>query len=104
MLGMYFKSSIASHICSLKRTQYKKDLIKFGIVNKSDEKYLQFLGSRIKELREIKGLDQKAFAFHCDIGRTQLHKIEKAETNPRVLTLLKIAAGLEISLAELLKD
>lgn len=45
--------------------------------------------------------DQKAFAFDCEIGRTQLHMIENGKTNPRVLTLIKIANGLEISLSKL---
>jgi len=76
----------------------------FGLVNKNQEEYFQNLGSRIKELREEKGLDQKAFAFDCEIGRTQLHMIEKGKTNPRLLTLTKIAVGLDMSLSQLLQD
>ncbi len=75
----------------------------FGIVNKKEEKYFQKLGARIKQLREERGLDQKAFAFDCEIGRTQLYMIENGKTNPRLLTLIKIAKGLEISLSELVK-
>jgi len=52
-------------------------------------------------LREEKEIDQKSFAFDCEIGRTQLYMIEKGRTNPRLLTLMKIADGLEISLSEL---
>ncbi len=70
-------------------------------MNTKEEKYLKKLGTRIKELREEKGLDQKAFAFDCEIGRTQLHMIENGKTNPRLGTLIKIAGGLEISLPEL---
>ena len=73
----------------------------FGIVNKEESDYFQKLGARIKQLREEKGLDQKAFAFECEIGRTQLHMIENGKTNPRLLTLMKIANGLEVSLGEL---
>ncbi len=75
----------------------------FGIVNKKEEKYFQKLGARIKQLREERGLDQKAFAFDCEIGRTQLYMIENGKTNPRLLTLIKISNGLEISLSELVK-
>jgi putative transcriptional regulator len=71
-------------------------------VNTKDSKYFKKLGLRIKELREEKGLDQKAFAFDCEIGRTQLHMIENGKTNPRLLTLMKIANALEVSLSELL--
>ena len=73
----------------------------FGIVNKKEIGYFQKLGARIKQLREEKGIDQKAFAFECEIGRTQLHMIENGKTNPRLLTLMKIAKGLEVSLGEL---
>ncbi|GAB5525945.1 MAG: hypothetical protein Roseis2KO_38170 [Roseivirga sp.] len=74
----------------------------FGIVNKKEEQYFQKLGLRIKQLREERGLDQKAFAFDCEIGRTQLYMIENGKTNPRLLTLMKIAGGLEVTVIELL--
>lgn len=73
-------------------------------MNTKDEKYLKYLGVRIKKLREERGIDQKSFAFDCEIGRTQLYMIEKGRTNPRLLTLMKIADGLEISISELLQE
>lgn len=88
-------------MCSLIRTQGKNNIWIFAIVNTKEEKYFKTLGVRIKELREEKGLDQKAFAFDCEIGRTQLHMIENGKTNPRLGTLLKIANALEISLSKL---
>jgi len=72
-------------------------------MNTKEEKYLRALGLKIQKLREEKELDQKAFAFECEIGRTQLHMIENGKTNPRLLTLIKIANGLEISVSDLLK-
>jgi len=72
-------------------------------VNTKEEKYFQKLGAKIKQLREEKEIDQKSFAFDCEIGRTQLYMIEKGRTNPRLLTLMKIADGLEISIDELLR-
>ena len=70
-------------------------------MNTKEEKYFKKLGVNIKTLREARGLDQKAFAFECEIGRTQLHMIENGKTNPRLFTLMKIANGLEISLSKL---
>lgn len=75
----------------------------FGIVNTTETKYFQKLGAKIKRLREEKDIDQKSFAFDCEIGRTQLYMIENGKTNPRLLTLIKISRGLEISIDELLK-
>ena len=71
-------------------------------MNTKESKYFQKLGAKIKRLREEKEIDQKSFAFDCEIGRTQLYMIEKGRTNPRLLTLMKIADGLEISVSELL--
>lgn len=71
------------------------------IVN-TEEKYLADLGFRIKQLKEEKSFDQKAFAFYCDIGRTQLYMKENEKTNPRILTLWKIAKGLGLEMTELL--
>jgi putative transcriptional regulator len=70
-------------------------------VNTKEQKYFKKLGLKIKSLREEKGLDQKAFAFDCEIGRTQLHMIENGKTNPSLLTLMKIASSLEISVSRL---
>ncbi len=72
-------------------------------MNTKEEKYFQKLGAKIRQLREEKEIDQKSFAFDCEIGRTQLYMIEKGRTNPRLLTLIKISDGLEISISELLK-
>jgi transcriptional regulator with XRE-family HTH domain len=73
-------------------------------VNTKEEKYFQKLGAKIKRLREAKDMDQKSFAFECEIGRTQLYMIENGKTNPRLLTLMKIADGLGISIDALLKS
>ena len=54
-------------------------------------------------MRLERGFDQKSFAFECAIGRTQLYMIENGRTNPRLLTLVKIAEGLEMSVHELLE-
>ena len=74
----------------------------FGKVNTKERKYLNKLGQRIKKLRTERELDQKSFAFDCEIGRTQLYMIENGRTNPRVLTLMKIAEGFDMSVDELL--
>lgn len=73
-------------------------------MNTKESKYFQKLGAKIKQLREEKEIDQKSFAFDCEIGRTQLYMIEKGRTNPRLLTLMKIADGLGISISELLRS
>lgn len=70
-------------------------------MNTEEEKYFKKLGAKIRKLREEKNLDQKAFALDCEISRTQLHMIENGKTNPRLLTLIKIANALEVSVSKL---
>lgn len=71
-------------------------------MNTDEERYFKALGAKIKRLREKKSFDQKAFAFFCEIGRTQLYMIENGKTNPRLLTIMKIAGGLDVSVSDLL--
>ncbi|ELR72106.1 hypothetical protein C900_01848 [Fulvivirga imtechensis AK7] len=71
-------------------------------MNTKEKEFFIRLGVKIRKLREEKEYEQKAFAFDCDIGRTQLYMIESGKTNPRLLTLMKIAQGLDVSISELL--
>ncbi len=76
----------------------------FSIMNSNEEIDFLKLGKKIRRLREERGLDQRAFAFDCGVGRTQLHMIENGKTNPRLLTLIRISRGLEINVSELLQE
>lgn len=58
------------------------------------------IGLQIKHLRIKKGIDQKGFAFDCNISRTQLHLIEKGQVNLRLGTLRKIIFELDMTLSE----
>jgi transcriptional regulator with XRE-family HTH domain len=61
------------------------------------------IGERIKYWRKEKGMTQDALAKKADLPYTTLAKIEsKIVTNPRMDTLVKIAAGLGISIDELI--
>ncbi|WP_103866499.1 helix-turn-helix domain-containing protein [Aquimarina sp. I32.4] len=72
-------------------------------MNTKEEKCFRELGAKIKQLREEKEIDQKSFAFDCEIRRTQLYMIENGKTNPRLLTLIKLTNRLEIPIDKLLK-
>lgn len=68
----------------------------------SIERFLFLLGVRIKRLRKQRGINQMAFAFDCEMSRTQLHHIEKGEVNMRLSSLIKIASEFEVPLSDLL--
>ncbi len=61
------------------------------------------IGQKIRKLRLTKDLTQEALARKADIPYTTLVKIESdAVKNPSIDTVTKIAAGLEITIDDLL--
>ncbi|WP_343696466.1 helix-turn-helix transcriptional regulator [Flavobacterium sp.] len=63
--------------------------------------FIANLGTHIRQLREKKGLSQQDLADDCDIKKTQIGRIERAEINTTVKTLVKIANALDIEPKEL---
>jgi transcriptional regulator with XRE-family HTH domain len=73
-------------------------LLKTNIVVTNPEKYLQFIGSRITEIRRLKGISQYKLAKNVMMEQSNLARIEKGLTNPTIKTLLKISDALEVQL------
>ncbi|MCC9018099.1 MULTISPECIES: helix-turn-helix domain-containing protein [Flavobacterium] len=67
----------------------------------SEETFIINLGIHIKQLREKKGISQEDLANDCDIPRNQIGRIERAEINTGIRTLVKIANALDIEPKEL---
>ena len=68
------------------------------------EKYLQFIGSKIAEIRKSKGISQYKLAKQVMMEQSNLARIEKGLTNPTIKTLLKISDALEVQLIELFSN
>ena len=68
----------------------------------SEETFITNLGTHIRQLRESKNLSQQDLADDCNIPKVQIGRIERAEINTTVRTLVKIANALEIEPKELL--
>jgi transcriptional regulator with XRE-family HTH domain len=68
----------------------------------SEETFIANLGIHIRQLREKKGLSQQDLADDCGIPRNQIGRIERAEVNTGIKTLIRIANALDIELTELL--
>lgn len=62
----------------------------------------EILGKRVKELRAQKGITQEELADRCEMFRTYLSRIESGLANPTLTALHVLAAGLEVSVLELL--
>ncbi|TWP23192.1 XRE family transcriptional regulator [TM7 phylum sp. oral taxon 349] len=60
--------------------------------------------TKIKKLREKKGLSQEKLARLADVSNNTIVNIESGkQTNPTIETVSKIAKALDVSIEELLK-
>ena len=64
----------------------------------------RLVARNMKRLRDAKGWSQEALAHHADLHRTYISGVERGVRNPTVTVLQKIAAGLEVTLVELVRD
>lgn len=58
-------------------------------------------GASVRQLRSAKGYSQERFAEVCRIDRSYMGMIERGEVNVTLAMIVKLARGLEISLADL---
>lgn len=62
---------------------------------------LKKFGSRIRKIRESRGLSQEKLAFMAGFHRTYIGGIERGERNPTLLSVKKIADALKVELTSL---
>lgn len=67
----------------------------------NEEIFLQNFGIRVRELRKQKGFSQFELAIECGIPKNQIGRIERAEINTSLGTVLKISKALNIEPWEL---
>jgi transcriptional regulator with XRE-family HTH domain len=62
------------------------------------------LGQAIRRSRQAKGISQEKLALNAEVDRSYVGRIERGDNNAAVLTLVRIAGALGITLAELMAD
>jgi transcriptional regulator with XRE-family HTH domain len=62
------------------------------------------IGTRIKKIRELKGISQKDLAYESDLDRSYIASIEVGKRNVSIINLEKIASALNISLSKLFEQ
>jgi len=72
--------------------------------NLRNQETLTKFGIRLKEIRNRSGLTLEQLAFEADIELSQVHRVEKGKINPTLTTLIALAKGLGITLAELVSE
>ena len=63
----------------------------------------RLLGERVRTRRESLGLSQEALAALCDVHWTFLGQVERGQRNLSLHNMLKIANGLQVDPAELVR-
>jgi transcriptional regulator with XRE-family HTH domain len=59
------------------------------------------IGSRVRELRRLKGFTLEVLAERSGVSRAMISKIERGEKNPTLVVAAKIAEGFGITLSQL---
>ena len=67
----------------------------------SEAKFLMFLGTRVRDLRNRRGMTRKMAAREADVSERHLAQLEAGEGNVSIVLLRRIAGALNVSLAEL---
>ncbi|MGW1127441.1 helix-turn-helix domain-containing protein [Streptomyces sp. NPDC002526] len=71
---------------------------------RNDQRYLQELGTRIRDLRDHALLTQEAVAESTGISRRRLQRIERGDSDTRITDLVRIAAALKVSVHDLIQE
>jgi len=63
-----------------------------------EQKILETIGSKVRMLRKERNLSQFELGIAADTAKNQIGRIERALTNPTVLTLHKIAKVFDVNI------
>lgn len=67
-----------------------------------NEKILKKFGKHLETIRKQKKLSLRKLADVADVDFSQIHRIEKGESNPTLTMILTLAEALEVSVEELI--
>lgn len=67
-----------------------------------DEKIIKGFGENLKKIRKSKKLSIRKLALEADMDFSQIHRIEKGESNPTLTTIFVLADALQVTPAILI--
>lgn len=85
----------------MQTSTHSKETTAQRVASVSNDGFLLFLGKRVRELRNRRGLTRKMMAREADVSERHLAQLEAGEGNVSIVLLRRIAAALHVSLAEL---
>jgi len=68
------------------------------------DRTLVALGKAIKRTRLAQEISQEKLALMAEVDRSYVGRVERGDNNVAILTLLKLANALDISLSKLMQD
>ncbi|WP_372364917.1 helix-turn-helix domain-containing protein [Candidatus Uabimicrobium sp. HlEnr_7] len=68
------------------------------------DKLCMIFGATVRKFREEKDISQEKFAAYAELHRTYFGGIERGERNPTLVSIVRIADALDISLEELFRE
>lgn len=71
---------------------------------KTEQQFIESLGKRIAKIRKEKGLTQEKLAAEADLDRVAIAYIETGKRKPKVSSIYKISAAMNIDPAYLFRD
>lgn len=75
-----------------------------NLTSRRQDPALVALGDTIKEIRREKSISQERLALMAEVDRSYVGRIERGDNNVAVLTLIRIAAALDVSVAKLMEQ
>lgn len=67
----------------------------------NEKKALQDFGKTVRICRKEQAMTQSALAYEMDVEISQISRIERGLTNPTLLTIIRLASGLRVSIGRL---
>lgn len=71
---------------------------------KAHDPALVAIGAAIRRARLERGVSQEELAHRCSIDRSYLSSIERGGQNPGVITIVRVAYSLEMTVTELVAE
>ena len=67
----------------------------------NEKKALQDFGKKVRVCRKEQAMTQSALAYEMDVEISQISRIERGLINPTLLTIIRLAGGLRVSISRL---
>jgi len=78
-------------------------MVEFSLMNSTrDLDILKRFGEHLKSMRNLKKISLRKLADEADVDFSQIHRIEKGQSNPTLTMLLALSKALGIKTGELL--